>query len=347
MSKSPVFRNSFHLICVDRRPLLAFPHGSRSIHLASILCYPTHTWKKKLLKFAMWAAVWAGLSRWLWQTVSTPVPMLGVASIDSWLDELSENLRESCLQPVFVWPADAERGRVYVHLLDKAGVPIAFIKLALDQANNDLIRNEQCAIEKLVTMRLCKAYVPKLLGAGMVAKYSYLILEHTPRQAQIANWDKDIGIDEIIQEYAGQTRNISLAEVETSTWWQSFVGRDGSESMLNNIIEKIAVEGVDVCRIHGDFNKTNVLHVGKEVWLLDWERSCEGPHLTDRVCAEVDQLWPLAQRNISLAVNRFRSEHWDNRGPKYRSGVLLALAFLHAVEFTPATAFLMHWQISE
>jgi len=333
---------------MGNRPLLAFPCASYNAHIAALHCFPAYTRKRKLFLIAMQMAVRTGVSSRLWKTVFSPLSVIDASVLTTWLETLSEQLHKPCLYPVFVWPADAERGRVYIHLLDQSGNRVAFVKLALDQSNIDLIQNEKSVLRQLNTARWPNVRVPKVLGEGMIQGCCYLMVESAPQQAKTIDRKNTLVIDEIISVYAGEPWRMPMVEVEKLMWWQCFMGQTQFDSKLFQTIKDVALDGVDVCRVHGDLNQTNILLTGEEVWLLDWERSCKAaPYLTDAICAEVDLLWPITQKNIALAFNRFRAVHWDNQGLKYRHGVLLALAFLHAADFTPATAMLEYWHTAE
>ncbi len=341
--RSECNRNYF-LVRVGARPLLAFPCAPENDLFAALRCYPTHTRKRKWVRLAMQVMAATMVGRLLWKRVAAPVPAIDASALDAWLGMVSDRLEVFPLQPVFVWPATAGRGRVYVHLLGSTGEPIAFAKLALDESNSALLKNEKNVLERVAMRPSRKVRVPIVLDAGILQGYSYLVVGCAPRTARMKNWTNDPAVEAIVREYAGRTWHMPPAAVERLSWWKQFLGRVTPDSELARAAREAAAQGVDVCRVHGDLNKTNVLRVDDEVWLLDWERSCEtGPYLTDLICAEADRLWPLAARDACAAFDRFRGKHWDNRQPNYRHSVLLALAFLHAAEFTPATVLLKQW----
>lgn len=335
----------FQVVRFGARPLLAMPSGGARLRQAAIRCYPAHSWKKVAVRSAMSAAVVCGLSGLLWRRTVLPLGNLTEGTFGSWLATVVERLHASDLMPVVVWPAQATRGRIYVHLLDHQGCSRGFAKLSLDQVNSESIRNECAMLERLSSLDLSLSRVPRILDSGFVAGHAYVVLESVPREARVSDWASDPPVDDRISEYAGDIRTMPFSQVEGLRWWQKFQEACGPIPAFAEAVRRGAAGGVEVCRVHGDLNQTNVLRAGAVLWLLDWEQSSEhGPCFTDAVCIEVDRRWSVSRRAPAASLRDFLEMQWKARPPEHHRRVLMALAFLCAAGFPPARVLVEQWE---
>ena len=340
----------FHLIKLGSRPLLAVPCGEHSLWSVAIDCYPAHTGKKRLVRKVLHGLAGIGLIRWVFPARELSLPGVGDVDFEAWVALLCEQLHLVELQPVLVWPADPMRGRVYMYLLNKKGEKVGFCKLGLDAKNNALIKREQQALEYLQTMELKLSRVPNLLAHGNLngemGDGAYLVVEMTPADTRNIDWQSDSAIEANIAEYAGSSRMIERAEIESLSWWpnvtRQFAGHSGLMSEINAAVD----QGIEVCLAHGDLNCTNVLlsKTNDQVWLLDWEQSdANAPCLTDQVCAIVDQLWLVNPEDAAGNLQKFRNIFSCENEPKTHAKLIMALAYLSAAGFPPALAMIDAW----
>jgi hypothetical protein len=341
----------FHLVKLGSRPLLAVPCGKHSLWAVAIDCYPAHTGKKRLVRKVLHGLAGVGLIRWVFPARELSLPGVGDVDFEAWVDLLGEQLHLAELQPVLVWPADPLRGRVYMYLLDKQGEKVGFCKLGLDAKNNALINRERQALEHLQSMELKLSRIPKLLAHGEldgeiyreVDGGSYLVVEMTPVDASNIDWQSDVSIEANIAEYAGSSRVIKRAEVETLNWWSEVTRQFADRSLLMDEVDVAVDQGIEVCLAHGDLNCTNVLknESDDEVWLLDWEQSDHSaPILTDLVCVAVDKLWLANAEDTSGNLQKFKDTFIYENDPEKRAQIILALAYLSAAGFPPALAMM-------
>jgi len=337
----------FHVIKLGSRPLLAVPCGKHSLWGAAIDCYPAHTGKKRLVRKVLHGLAGVGLIRWTFSARELSLPGVGGVDFEAWLALLCEQLHVAELQPVLVWPADPLRGRVYMYLLNKKGEKVGFCKLGLDAKNNALIERERQALEHLQSMELKLSRVPNLLAHGNengdMGGGNYLVVEITPTNTRNIDWQSDASIEANLTEYAGSTRMIERAEIETLSWWpevtRRFVGRSALMAEINVEVD----QGIEVCLAHGDLNCTNVLlsETNDQVWLLDWEQSdASAPILTDHVCMAVDKLWLANAQDASGNLKKFRDTFRYEDDSKKRGQIIMALAYLSAAGFPPALAMI-------
>jgi hypothetical protein len=335
----------FHVVKLGSRPLLAVPCGKHSWWGAAIDCYPAHTRKKRLVRVVLRVLARVGILGLIFPKQELSLPGVGKVDFEQWMEALGEQFAVSELCPVLVWPADPARGRVYMYLLSNTGEKLGFCKLGLDARNNELIERERQALEHLQSMELKLSRIPKLLAHGClegeIEGGAYLVVEITPTKARNIDWQNDTSIDANIAEYAGSSRMIERAEIESLSWWPNVTRRFAGHSVLMDEINAAVDHGIEVCLAHGDLNCTNVLCDGRQIWLLDWEQSDENaPILTDRVCMMVDKLWLANPDDEAGNLQKIRDIFSCENDPKKRAQVIMALAYLGASGFPPALAMI-------
>ena len=335
------------MVKLGSRSLLAAPCGKHSLWGVAIDCYPAHTGKKRLVRKILHGLAGVGLIRCVFPARELSLPGVGKVDFEAWVGLLCEQLHLAELQPVLVWPADPLRGRVYMYLLNKEGEKVGFCKLGLDAKNNALIKREQQALEHLQSMELKLSRIPQLLAHGNLdgdmGGVNYLVVEITPTNTRNIDWQRDSAIDANIAEYAGSTRMIERAEIETLSWWPEVTRRFADHSVLMDEINAAVDQGIEVCLTHGDLNCTNVLlsKTNDQVWLLDWEQSdANAPILTDQVCMAVDKLWLANAEDTSGNLQKFKDTFIYENDPEKRAQIILALAYLAAAGFPPALAMM-------
>ncbi len=329
---------AFFVLSWGRRPLMAFPEEFRGrLVEAAFACYPAHTRKKRLVRDALRAMHAAGWGRVLFRRTTRPLPAVSADDWRKWVESVQG-------EPVIVWPNDPARGRVYVHLLDEHGRNRSFAKLAFDERNARLIRNERDALESAAAVVGGAFSVPRVLGEGACGGICHVTVTPIPAGLRKLEAEEDDRLKRIIATYRGEARTVTGEQLRAMPWWKTFAA---SMRRLPDFVELVAAatqRGTRVCRVHGDLNETNVLSDDRNVWLLDWERSsAEGPWRTDEICREADRRWPVSRRDPGAALRDFRAACWEGKPAEEQGEILAALAYLTAAEFTPAVVLAEHW----
>jgi hypothetical protein len=335
---------NFHLVKAGDRPLLAISQVPTDLVAAGADCYPGHTWKKRAIRSAVRVAARTGLLQRLFPSVKLPLRGIPEPAFHDWLESLEAALGHPKLHPVLVWPGDPNRGRIYIYFLGCDGRKLAFCKLGLDERNSRLIEREHDALLRLQQLKLERTQIPKVMANGVLGGSSYLVVATTPAEARVTDWSRDASIESNIAEFAGKPRLISRAEAEQLSWWPDIRSRFGMDTRFGQAIDRAAMTGIEVCRAHGDLNQTNVLRHGGEVWLLDWEQSCENaPCLTDAICVAVDSLVSMQPSDPAGNLKKFKREFLELRNDSTEEKVVLGLAYLGCANFTPALSIIREW----
>jgi hypothetical protein len=339
----------YRVVSCGQRPLLAFPaDASRRVAAVAIGCYPAHTMKKKVLRRWLGILQAVGLLPVLFRTVASPLRGIRAESWRAWIGQVREDLRLPDLQPVVVWPNDPQRGRAYVYWLEEDGGRAAFAKLAFDEHNATLIRNERVALEAVAGKSAGKFAVPRVLSCGEREGISYVVMSAVPEGLRNLRAEERRLLPGIIEGYAGVARVAAAEELEGLPWWRLSAVKNGRPTVFAAAVRRAVRAGVRLGRVHGDLNETNAQSDGKNVWLLDWERSSpDGPVRTDEVCLEVDARWALTRRDPVAGLRDFRRACWNGRAAQEQAEVLAALAYLVSADFTPAEKLVEHWPEGE
>ncbi|MDC0302590.1 hypothetical protein OAL23_00305 [bacterium] len=332
----------FHSIQIGNRPLMEVPAGDRAIRLAAVECYPGHTLKKRFLRKLLNLGFRIGVLSRACPSRSFVLPALSTSSFEGWLAHLKKVLGEKIIHPVIVWPGDPGRGRVYFYFLNREGIALAFGKLALDETNGQKIRNEAQVLGRFGKKEPRSFRVPKLLAEGEWGGLDYLITACVPKIAQTINLGEETGMDTVLKELNSD----EFRETDgTPSWWQLVLHAAGDQPAFESAVRSAGEPGWNLCRIHGDLNRTNLLRAGKELWLIDWEQSClDGPRRVDEVCLEVDRWWNQSRSHGEDNRKAFLDGLFAKKEGGHRSELILALAFLHSIHFSPATALVEVWR---
>jgi hypothetical protein len=266
---------------------------------------------------------------------------MSASCFENWMAHLRDVLGESAIYPVVVWPGDPGRGRVYFYFLDREGSALAFGKLALDEANGQKIRNEAQVLGRFGEKEPQSFRVPNLLAEGKWDGLDYLITACVPKSAHAVDWSGETGMESVIKELNGEGRRKTD---EPPSWWQPVLDACCHQPAFQSAVRDAGESGWELCRVHGDLNRTNLLRDGKDLWLIDWEQSCpDGPRRVDEVCLEIDRWW-----NESRSLDKDDAQDClkgllAGKEEPHRSELILALAFLHSVRFSPATTLVEEW----
>lgn len=332
--------SGFSLISVRGRPLILLPQGPRRVRLAAIACFPVYTRKRLLFQWVLRSFVRWGFN--VGSAVKDQIDQISPVMISQWIDFLKRNAKKELLFPVFVWPGDPHRGRIYAFLLDDLGEVHAFAKMALDSRNVELIRNEASVLRFFNDNPRPGLLVPQVIAFADAGQHATLLVEAV--RGGKPGMCPPASLDALLRVIQGRPIFISRTEVQACRWWQRFKSQAEVPKKFLDAVEHSLLDEINVCQVHGDLNRTNLVTSSQGIYVLDWECSHPmGPYLTDQITILLDVLWPLLQRNSEKAVAKFRAIHWDQQEQGHRNAVVLALVFLYGAGFTPSIKLIDAW----
>jgi hypothetical protein len=247
---------------------------------------------------------------------------------------------------VVIWPPQPDRRRLYVHASDAGGRPVAFVKIALDERNSQVLAREVAALEHLVRERPCRFQVPAVLAAQQVAAGLVVVGEPLPAGARSPAARRAVFPAVAVAEYAGPAHEAT--EVNATSWWRSYRRSLTPElAAFDDELTRDIAKGARTARAHGDLSANNMAVVGGRLWLLDWEESApDAPVLTDRVgfvLSAVSRQLRTRPGDWRAHLRRGSAAGLDSTA---RRDLMLALAFRHARGFGDATSILRYWDRS-
>ncbi len=195
---------------------------------------------------------------------------------------MGEQLGRDDLWPVVIYPRQAERRRLYVHLLAGGGERIAFAKLAGGADNEDLLRNGGKALQAMERSSIRSFRYPSLLASGAFGDFRYLLLAPLPAGARPLppRWNATA---ERVRAEIGGTPYLA-PRLDAASWWGRFEGSSAMAGGLGGVLEPERDRPYDACAAHGDFVNWNIYRYRTEWWVFDWEGyATDAPVLSDQV----------------------------------------------------------------
>jgi glycosyltransferase involved in cell wall biosynthesis len=329
---------------------LAFPVVDRRMRLAALRRFPFYSFKRRAFRRTLQIAMFFNLDLFLSRRSRIPHPLMKTLDFSAWMDRLKDKLQRSDLFPVIHAPVQAKRNRLYVHLLDNHGEPVAFAKLALDELNNTQLLHELEMVSLLNKHPPERFRVPALLCAGLFQGHRYIVLEPLPDGAHAAsmNWEALRGY---LQELSDMgTRVLDENEICASGWWRGLAEIAGGLSpQFIEELRSLMGDFLPVGHVHGDPGVNNLVRVAGKLWILDWEGSSNvGPRRTDEIAHYLSSHQRQIIRYPRLAIYAFADVFLDRASEEDRRDVMAALAFLAARRLQAAWQIIRHWdQISK
>jgi hypothetical protein len=341
-------RKDYYVMRLMGNPLIALPYGSQRVRLAGVSRIQGFTPKRAVFKNALRVAVATGLDRLIGEPTDSPLAAYQDFDFTEWLRRANGEFEpeNSVATVIWPWPPGRYRGRIYVHVLDDSGYPVAFSKLALDNASNEKLLAEEQMLKMLGQAAFRYTRIPRILSSGSFQGHRYLSVEPLPITTRPVKVALESYPAEVVAEIAGDTTMVGIGELSSMTWWNSFLKRaEEVPEFLEDVMTGSDGHGVRLCRVHGDFEPKNLVKDGRATWVLDWEDGdLHGPWLTDPiryytlVCARECRRRPA---RVLSDILRLRG---SDRSSRLRLDVGMALAFLHGVGSAEATQLLRNWR---
>ena len=341
-------QTKYRVFRMGGQPVFAVAAHSKRVRLAGIARYQPITFKRSLYRTVMTAAIWTGLDRFFVSTVQNPIINNSNFDFAAWLKSLVSILGEDDITAAVFWPPQADRGRVYVHILNNVQKPIGFAKISFDDHNDECLDNEARVIEGLTATNLSNMRVPKVINyqPASANTHAVLLLEPIPSDACPLEPNQSSFPTECVRAIGGTHQPLASGGCSTLSWWSAFL--EHSETINQDFFRELSqakTESALMCRSHGDFGiGTLVRDSNDDLWVFDWEESCpDGPVLADEISFFFDINRPHRDSDYQSLITQFRKHFLANNDPKHRVDVMLALAFRYTVHKRDADLIISRW----
>jgi hypothetical protein len=327
-----------------RKPVIAVPDSSQKVKLASLKCYRGITIRRRSFAYMTRLLTRLRVDRLLTQPVDSSLSSLLPFNFQDLLDTLRKAIGAPDAQAVMVWPPQSDRGRIYIHLLDADGRPLAFVKLAMDALNDKYLHSEAQTIKKMEALELTSFQIPSLIEIRRWNGHFFCIFEPIATDAKPVKHSWSSFPRDCVKEYAGHVRVIGHQQLKKLDWWRNFWKVTPLESAFAQDVRIAQEQPIRVCRAHGDLGTMNMIRVDGQILIFDWEECCDdAPILTD----ELMFFLVLNQRKFiakPLAGLRDLAQRYlFGASVQRRCDVIMALAFIHASDKPVATKVLSNW----
>jgi glycosyltransferase involved in cell wall biosynthesis len=324
---------------------LAFPVVDRRMRLAALRRFPFYSFKRRVFRRALQIAIFLNLDSLFSQRSIIPHPLAKTLDFSAWLDRVKQQLQRSDLFPVIHAPVQAKRHRLYVHLLDTRGEPVAFAKLALDELNNAQLLHELNMVSLFNANPPEHFRVPVLLCQGLFQGHRYLVVEPLPDGAHAASMNWEVLRGYLQELYGMEARVLDVNEMCATAWWQGFneIASQLSPQFIEELRSLIG-EFLPVGSVHGDPGVNNLVRVAGKLWIIDWEGSSNvGPRRTDEISHYLSSNQQRILHYPRLAITPFANVFLARASKEDRRDVMAALAYLAATRRDAAWQIIRHW----
>lgn len=311
------------------RPVLATPAGSLDVRLAGLVRFQPFTPRRAMYRRVMQWLMRLGLDHWFSEDAPWPIDPSTGFDFNHWLEQARAEIGHPEAVAAVIWPIEAGRRRLYVHLFDTAINPVGFAKISLNEEHDRRLEHEASVLRTLDGMHLKCARVPRLLTMNTWQGHRYLIMEPVPRDAAPLPVSLDSFPRAASEEIAGPARFVPGDRLAGLSWWSRYERRlDAACAPFDRELRSLAAGGVHVRRAHGDFGLNNIVIVGGLPWIFDWEECHDdAPARTDEVV-----FWLTTNIRSILArprtmLRKFADRYLRGATLEERRDVMLVLAF--------------------
>ncbi len=324
---------------------MAIPQRPRCLRLAALQRLHAVGRRRRMYQHALRLAVRFGADGLLARRVDDPLEQVIAGGLDAVLRELGRMRDDAGFCAVIMWPPEADRGRVYLHLFDRSCRPVAFAKLSLDDANDDRLDREASILTELSVTHTGPLRVPTVLGRGAVAGHRLVVTEPLPPDARPIAARADAFPATCVEAFAGKARPVSGDELPALSWWPAYQRHlDDHGQTFDEELRMLTAGGVVVRRAHGDFGPSNIFETGEDLWVLDWEESAaDAPMLADEITFDLGVNARRIATDPAGALREFAQRRLRSVDDAGRREILMALAFRAAVGPRDARSFIRQW----
>ena len=325
--------------------MMAMPRSPRRLRLAALRRLHPVSRRRRAYQRAMQVAMGIGIDGLLSRAVADPLQGPVEGGIGPVLREIGSLLQEPGVTAAVVWPPEAGRGRVYLHLFDRSCRPVAFAKLSLDDANDDRLDHEASILTELSRTHTAALHVPAVLGRATVAGHRVMVTEPLPADAQPIPARRDAFPAACVEAFAGEARHVSGQDLGALSWWPAYRRHlDGHGRAFDKELQALAAGGVAVRRAHGDFGPSNIFETPEGLWVLDWEHSAsDAPILADEITFDMGVNARRIATDPAGALREFARRRLRSADDAARREILMALAFRAAAGPRDARSFIRQW----
>lgn len=324
---------------------MAIPQRPRRLRLAALQRLHPVSRQRRMYQHALRLAVRLGADGLLARRVDDPLEQVIAGGLDEVLRQLGRIREDAGFSVVIMWPPEADRGRVYLHLFDRTCRPVGFAKLSLDDASDERLDREASILTELSRKKTGALHVPTVLGRGVVAGHRVVVTEPLPSDARPIAARPDAFPAACVEAFAGEAKPVAGDGLGALSWWAAYQRHlDGHGRMFDEELRALAAGGVAVRRAHGDFGPSNIFETAEGLWVLDWEESAaDAPRLADEITFDM----AVNARRIATdpvgALREFARRRLRSVDDAGRREILMALAFRAAVGPRDARLFIRHW----
>ncbi|MCK4870200.1 MAG: hypothetical protein KAS93_03730 [Gammaproteobacteria bacterium] len=249
-----------------------------------------------------------------------------------------------------IFPSEKDRARVYIHVIDECGKRILFCKVALDDLNRRLIRNEKDALLLLAERESLPFLLPRVEFCKESEGMLFLCTQSMPSGSRLYSQCREMPVL-FVPFITRNMVNVSFAKLAELEWYKVYSNTAKSNVYasfriaLQSLLELLPEHRFSLACAHGDFGSENIFLVRDDFYIIDWERFNEqAPIKTDEVGWWLGKHHQLIKRLPDQGVKLFKSTFLDTDDLTCKVGYMLALVYMCSVGFNVAVLLVVNWE---
>ena len=304
--------------------------------------YMGATWRRILIRNLARGVALAGTKGIGGKMTTNPLEGFDGLVFDEWIAGAFEAINAEPGYAMLIWPPQRNRGRVYAHLLDRKGTPLGFAKISANAKNDAEFRNEASALRAVGRLHVDSFGHPSCLHEGVLGGCLTLIFDPLPVGARNGRVDPR----PLIPEYRGEIRRIDCNGDQAPRWRdlvRTRAAADGSSAFLDSF-EACLGSPAEVCFVHGDLIRSNVLIHNGRPWIVDWELSApDGPVLVDEMTHWMSLHMGKQVSDPKIGVEMFKAQFITDQSPEAVQRATLAFGYRYAMGIGFVVAMAQVW----
>lgn len=302
-----------------------------TVFINSLKCLPSYTLKRKLYKLYIFFVVL------LKKYCFILLPKSNDSNIQiflNWFKTWNSKGYSSkeLLYPVFIGSLVPNRNRYYVHMLNKKGEKVCFVKFSNDLKDQDLLTNEYNTLNLLTNNKKLKFFVPKPISLLRINDYVTLTVSSISKSFTLFHPERNVYPKIVIESLRGRAKKISIESVFDLSWWKSaLLYKNTYPKSFEYILNVQKDYLVNIGFIHGDLGSENIYSNDKgEFCIIDWERATDkAPIIVDDIAFWLGKYHFEIKRNNTDICDKFKCSFISED----KVELVLGLLFLVSVRF--------------
>lgn len=237
------------------------------------------------------------------------------------------------------------RKRIYISIYDLNSKATAFVKVAMDQVSVASLKREVDVLEKKIDRSSAKQssiVVPAVTRAIDCGEYYFVV--YRPFSLEFRNWQQSYAVElaKVLGWLQSRLYVLSEYDYQAAGWWRFLIDQ-ASYAIFFVHLKVVCQKSLTVAACHGDLSPANLMTIGGDLIVLDWEDHCEhAPLYTDELNYTLQ--YRRGKNRKGLTSIEFHREFVTGKTSQDVFNYMAALAFLAYRDRDIAKEIMATWE---